>query len=263
MYDAHIHWDQYAKQEQLVMIQRARDAGLQGVIAAATDLSSCYQLLKMQKEQEDFVQVALGLHPETEHLMEEEVAVFRLIRKHRQRIVAIGEVGLPWYSVPETERDHVSSAAFERLGRFCQLAREMDLPLVLHAVHDRAADALTLLQQWKIEKAVFHWLKAPKPVVEAIVQAGYFISVTPEVCYRKRDQELLQWVPMEQLLLETDGPWSYEGRFAGAKTEPFMIRQVAECVAELKRVSWEEVWAQVAENVKRAFPEIQRPRHIG
>jgi len=256
MYDAHIHWDQYTRKEQQEMIRRAREAGLQGVIAAASDLSSCQQMLALQKEQGDFVRVALGLHPEMKHAMEDEEKVFQMIREHRRQIVAIGEVGLPWYSVPEPERTRVSPAAMERLGRFCRLARELDLPLVLHAVHDRAADALALLQQWKVEKAVFHWLKAPRPVVEAIVQAGYFVSVTPEVCYRQRDQELLEWVPLQQLLLETDGPWTYEGRFAGKRTEPAMIRQVAECVAALKQVSWETVWLQVAENVKRVLLNV-------
>lgn len=256
LYDAHIHWDQYTRREQREMIRRARDAGLKGVIAAAVDLSSCRRLLEIRQEQGDFVHVALGLHPEKEHGIAAEEAVIRMIREHRGQIVAIGEVGLPWYSVPETERDCVSPAALERLGRFCRLARELDLPLVLHAVHDRAADALALLQQWKVEKAVFHWLKAPRPVAEAIVQAGYYVSVTPEVCFRQRDQELLEWVPLQQLLLETDGPWPHEGRFAGRRTEPAMIRQVAECVAALKQVSWETAWLQVADNVKRVFLHV-------
>ena len=64
-----------------------------------------------------------------------------------------------------------------------------------------------------VERAVFHWHKAPLDVTRAIVDAGYLVSVTPEVVYRERDRELVEAVPLDSLLVESDGPWPYGGEF--------------------------------------------------
>ncbi|WP_050946914.1 TatD family hydrolase [Parageobacillus thermoglucosidasius] len=74
-----------------------------------------------------------------------------------------------------------------------------------------------------IKKAHFHWLKAEPTLIEEIAACGFFISVTPEVCYRQRDRKLLSHVPIGQLLLETDGPWPFAGPFADVSTTPLLL----------------------------------------
>jgi TatD DNase family protein len=77
--------------------------------------------------------------------------------------------------------------------------------------------------------------------------------VTPEVCYRQRDRELVRATPLRNLLLESDGPWPYGGEFTGQLTTPALVARLAEEVASLKGVSLEEVRGMVWGNAQRLF----------
>jgi TatD DNase family protein len=90
-------------------------------------------------------------------------------------------------------------------------------------------------------------------VTQAIVQQGYFISVTPETCYRARDRELVAAVPLANLLLETDGPWPYGGEFEGRLTEPTFLGRIVQEVAAIKGVAVEDVAANVVQNTAKLF----------
>jgi TatD DNase family protein len=169
-------------------------------------------------------------------------------------LVAIAEVGLPWYTVRErADRDKLIAAGEPRLRRFLQLARELDLAVVLHAPHDTAARALAWLTAEGVARAVFHWHKAAPEVTRAIVEQGYYISVTPETCYRQRDQELVAAVPLSHLVIETDGPWPYTGEFEGHPTEPTFLGRVVDAVATVKGATREEVEEIIARNTRHLF----------
>jgi TatD DNase family protein len=86
-----------------------------------------------------------------------------------------------------------------------------------------------------------------------LCQAGYFLSVTPEVCYRERDRQLVQAVPLENLLLESDGPWAYSGEFTGQLTTSALVARVAEEVAQLKGVPLADVQQVTTANAFRLF----------
>jgi TatD DNase family protein len=85
------------------------------------------------------------------------------------------------------------------------------------------------------------------------VDAGYFVSVTPEVVYRDRDRELVELVPLESLLVETDAPWPYRGEFEGLASGPWLAARVAEEVAKLKRLPVEDVMFRLSTNTCRLF----------
>jgi TatD DNase family protein len=124
---------------------------------------------------------------------------------------------------------------------------------VLHAPHAAAADALDALRAAGVERAVFHWHKAPAEVTRAIVEAGHFLSVTPEVVYRERDRELVESVPLDSLLVESDAPWPYTGEFENTASGPWMAARVAEEVAKIKRLPVEETMYRLSENASRLF----------
>jgi len=171
--------------------------------------------------------------------------------------VALGEVGLPWYTL-----DGAADAASlmvrgrERLGRLLALATRFDLPAVLHAPHGAALGALEALRAAGVERAVFHWHKAPREVTRAILDAGYFVSVTPEVVYRERDRELAEWVPLDSLLVESDGPWPYRGEFEALASGPWLASRVAEEVAKIKRLPVEETMYRLSVNACQLFDLI-------
>jgi TatD DNase family protein len=129
----------------------------------------------------------------------------------------------------------------------------LDLAVVLHAPHETAARALSLLRAERIKRAVFHWHKASPEVTRAIVEEGFYISVTPETCYRQRDQELVDTVPLSSLVIETDGPWPYSGEFEGRSTEPAFLGRIVDAIATIKGVAREEVAEIVTVNTRRLF----------
>lgn len=245
--DTHVHFDRFPEEETEVIIRRAREAGVSRVIAVAMGEASCHSLLRWKERYPDFLEIAFGLHPEEEAGAGETERVLRLIRRHCGVIRAVGEVGLPHYSLPEGERLVPPASAVKRLESFLEVARELDLPVSLHAVHGMAAPALALLKKHRVKRAVFHWLKAPLDVVGAIVEAGYLVSVTPDVLIRERDRNLVRRVPLTSLVLETDAPWEYE---KGRPAEPSMVRRVAEEVARVKGCSLAEVSRVTTKNAE-------------
>jgi TatD DNase family protein len=201
-----------------------------------------------------FIHAGLGVHPERPVTNAEIDRVMALIRQEHSRLVAIAEVGLPWYTVRERpDRQALIAAGEPHLRPFLRLARELDLAVVLHAPHDAAAHALALLRTEGVERAVFHWHKASPAVTRAIVEHGYYISVTPETCYRARDRELVADVPVTHLVIETDGPWPYGGEFEGHPTEPTFLGRIVDAVAAIKGLGREEVGEIIAQNAMRLF----------
>ena len=128
--------------------------------------------------------------------------------------------------------------------------------MTLHAPHGAAAGALEALARHGIERAVFHWHKASVDVTRQIVERGYCISVTPEVVYRERDRELVQRVPLDALLVESDAPWKYAGEFAALPSGPWLTARVAEEIAKIKRLPVEDTMAQLSANTCRVFDLI-------
>jgi TatD DNase family protein len=252
--DTHIHLASPSYTDLPGLVARGQQAGVVGVVAAAVDETSSRQILAMLDTFPAFIHAGLGVHPERPVTDAETERVMTLIRRERPRLVAIAEVGLPWYTVRERpDRQALIAAGEPRLRCFLQLARELDLAVVLHAPHDAAAHALALLSTEGVERAVFHWHKAPPDVTRAIVEHGYYISVTPETCYRARDRELVADVPVTQLVIETDGPWPYGGEFEGHPTEPTFLGRIVDAVATIKGLGREDVGQIIAQNTMRLF----------
>jgi TatD DNase family protein len=252
--DTHIHLTSPHYTDLPGLVVRAQHAGIAGVVAAASDEATSYQILSMCDAFPTFIHGGLGVHPERPIADDETERVIALIRRERARVVAIAEVGLPWYTIRERpDRETLIAAGEPRLQRFLQVARELDLAVVLHAPHETAARALALLRAEHVERAVFHWHKASPEVTRAIVEGGYHISVTPETCYRERDRALVGAVPLKNLVIETDGPWPYGGEFEGRPTEPTFLGRVVQEVATIKGLAPDNVAEIVTENAIRLF----------
>ncbi len=125
--------------------------------------------------------------------------------------------------------------------------------MILHAPHGAAADALAILKRRDVERAVFHWHKASAEVTREIVDAGYLVSVTPDLVYRDRDREMVERVPIESLLVESDAPWQYQGEFENVTSGPWLVARVAEEVAKIKRLPVDEAMYQLTVNTCRVF----------
>ncbi|MDH3599693.1 MAG: TatD family hydrolase [Candidatus Tectomicrobia bacterium] len=253
--DVHCHLDAAAYPDPEVVCQLSGDAGVSAVVAAGTGHASNTRILALQQRFPAQVWAALGFHPERLDASWPELEqVLQQIGAHRDRMVAMGEIGLPHYTrLDGRMSDDQAGQQEARLHTLVQVAARLALPVVLHAPHATAAVALDIVKRYEPPGAVFHWHKSSPETTAAICEAGYSISVTPEVCYRERDRQLVQSVPLRHLLLESDGPWAYDGEFAGQRTTPALVARVAQEVARLKGVSLDEVQDVMAANVRRVF----------
>lgn len=252
IYDAHIHLEQYSRKE-LEGIFRSWQ--VDGVIAVSTNLDSCRRTLQLSRQFPGRVFPAFGWHPE-QPLHQDIEPLFDFIMQHQEEMAAVGEVGLPYY----TRQQHVRlNHSFELepyiclLDRFIGLAKELDKPVVLHAVHEDAAIACDLLEKHGWHQAHFHWYKGDVQTTARMACQGYFISVTPDIFYKRDTQILVADYPLEQMMAETDGPWSFKGPFSGQITHPDMVADVIREIAKIKQIPVNEVRAQIAQNTRQFY----------
>ena len=255
MIDTHCHLHDPAFADLGDTLRVALTHDVWGVIGVGVDPETNARTLASAACYPKAVWPCLGFHPDRPELPDEALErVLAQLHEHHARIVALGEVGLPWYSL----EGNPDAAAFMtrgrgRLDQLLAVAARYDLPVALHAPYGAAVGAFEALKRHDIERAVFHWHKAPPEITRAIVDAGYFVSVGPEVVYRERDRALVYDTGLESLLVESDGPWPYRGEFDGMPSGPWLVSRVAEEVAKIKGLPVDDVMFQLSENTCRLF----------
>src|SRR2546425_5759866 len=252
----HLHDRAFADAREALRVALAHDVW--GVVAVGCDAETNALTLTRAASAPKSVWACLGFHPDQPQLTDADLdTVEQQLAEHHAGIVGLGEVGLPWYSLegaPDAAERLMRGRA--RLDRLLALAARYDLAVSLHAPHGAATDALEALKRHGIERAVFHWHKAAAEVTREIVEAGYLVSVTPEVVYRDRDRELVAAVPFDSLLVESDAPWRYRGDFEGFPSGPWLAGRVAEEIAKIKRLPIEDVMFRLSSNACRLFDLI-------
>jgi TatD DNase family protein len=257
-FDAHIHLDHYDPEQQQDMLGAAWAAGVEGVVSVSMDMASCEANRRLTLQYPGRVFAAYGYHPEQDPLTAAGLEWMCGWIAELPRVVpyAIGEVGLPYFRRKEAEAsgkgfDH--APYLRQLERFVRLAAELDRPLALHAVHEDADTVMDLLERYGTRQAHFHWFKGSPATTARLIAGGYFISVTPEVLYDEETRELARTYPMEQLMVETDGPWPFEGPFAGRSTEPRMVMDSVKEIAALRGIPEEKTARILGENTRRFY----------
>lgn len=262
-FDAHIHLDQYEAGERERLLDAAFQAGIDGIVAVSMDMSSCLENRRLAMRYPGRIMPAYGYHPEQPPLPEDELEkLCRWIWTHRDEPFAIGEVGLPYYlrKKAEDRGEPFDLAPYMRqLERFVRLARDLNRPLVLHAVYEDADAALDLLERYGIRKAHFHWFKGSAQTVARMAAGGYFVSFTPDVRYERDIRELAKSYPLELTMAETDGPWPFAGPYAGRRTEPVMVLDVIREIASLRGMDEAHVRRCLDDNTKRFYEWTAEP----
>ena len=249
----HLHEPAFANLRAALRASHAHDVW--GVIGVGCDPDSNERTLAAAMAEPKAVWACLGFHPDWPQLSEADLETVEFqVTEHQARIVGLGEIGLPWYSLEgAADATALMTRGRARLDRLLSLAARFDLAVSLHAPHGAAVSAFEALKRHHIERAVFHWHKAPAEVTRAIVAAGYLVSVSPEVVYRERDREMVEAVPLVSLLVESDAPWKYGGEFAGLDSGPWLAARVAEEVAKIKRLPVEDAMFELSSNACRLF----------
>ncbi|MCJ8008469.1 TatD family hydrolase [Lederbergia wuyishanensis] len=250
--DAHIHLDHYAQDEIRLIMDELDQSYCTNLISVSFDLESCKKNLKLAKQYSQ-VKPAFGFHPEQEIPSDREIAeLLDWMNVHQDEMVAVGEVGLPYYLRSENPKISIDPY-IHLLDDFLKFAKKWDKPVVLHAVYEDAAIVCDLLEKYNIKHAHFHWFKGDSITIERMIKNGYFISITPDVLYEEEIKRLVLKYPLNQMMVETDGPWLFEGEFAGKMTHPSMIHESVKAISKLKNEDLSFVYKRLYENTKMFY----------
>lgn len=250
--DAHIHLEQYTDRDIKKILNELYPIHCTHLISVSSHLDSCRENLALGKK-DSRIRTAFGFHPEqTLPSAHEKTALFTWMENHIESMVAIGEIGLPYY-LRRKEPTIPLEAYIELLEQFIMLAKKWNKPVLLHAVYEDAQIACNLLEKYSIEKAHFHWFKGDIATIERMIDNGYYISVTPDVLYEDEIQNLVTQYPLENLMVETDGPWQFEREFKNQLTHPKMIHESVSMIAKLKGIPLSETYETLYTNTVQFF----------
>lgn len=255
--DAHIHLDTYDEHQTKQLLASLPESGVESVIAVSMHLQSSRSNLVLAKSHPGLVYPAFGFHPEQPIPSADEIEqLFSWMKRHADDMVAVGEVGLPYYS--RTEAAEASKPFDDRpyedlLERFIHFAREYGKPVVLHAVYEDADTACKLLNQYGVTRAHFHWFKGYPETIQQMAASGYYVSFTPDIVYETEIQELARIYPPSQVMAETDGPWPFDGPFTGQMTHPRMTANVVEAWSRIQGLSLTSARALMNANTRRFY----------
>ncbi|WP_304525296.1 TatD family hydrolase [Halomonas sp. I5-271120] len=226
---------------------RARD--VRQFLAIAVTLEDVPGLAEIARAHDDVV-ISAGVHPLHEVTDEPTVASIKACAE-RHEAVAIGETGLDYHY------DGVSrEVQYERFRRHLMAATELELPVIIHTREARE-DTLALIREHTDPNigGVLHCFTEDLDMAREAVRHGFFISLSGIVTFRnaKTVRELARKVPLDRLLIETDSPYLAPVPHRGKPNEPQWVVEVAECIAEERGISVDEVAMQTTANFYRLF----------
>ena len=246
--DTHAHLEEIENLEQA--INQARQARVSAIIAVGSDYESNQKVLRLAEEYQGYVYPALGLHPWNlaKSDLERDLA---FIEAHLAQAVGIGEVGLDYDKRVRARADKEQQVTTFR--ELLKLARSYDKPILIHSRY-AWRDALVLVEQAQVNKAVFHWYTGTSSVLRDIVASGYYISATPAVEYHQEHRRAVREVALERLLLETDSPVVYRrGTQLEYQSRPADVLRTLKGVAALRGTDEAEIAEVTTSNAIRLF----------
>lgn len=256
---AHLNSERYDEDGLQRIVEAIEGSDLSYVMDIGYDLASSVAAIEHAKKY-PWCFAAVGCHPHDAKTMDEAtLTMFRGLAK-KPKVKAIGEIGLDYY-YDHSERD-VQQYWFRRQ---VQLALELDMPIV---IHDRDAndDVMRILKEEgvfsraRIEKLgdaklLMHCFSGSKELAQQYVKLGATISVAGPVTYKnaRKSIEVVQAIPIEHLVIETDAPYLTPEPFRGRINQPDYVEYTARKVAEIKGLSYEETARITCDNARKFF----------
>ena len=249
--DSHCHFNSLSKAKREEITSSKPDILL---IDSSIDVNSSLASVHLSRKH-DFIYSSLGFHPFCADDFSDEVfARYRKLIDDGERIVSIGEIGLDYKAKASLDKQELVFSSF------LELAKEKDLPVVIHNRMDPADmdffDVLGVIDRYFLDykKVIFHCFSYPPQFLTKILEKGGFVSFSLNVLRKKKDIiESLKECPLDNLLLETDSPYMKIGK---EPSTPLDIDKVYSCVAGIKALGPEELGEAVLSNAKRAFPKL-------
>lgn len=248
IFDTHAHYDDDAFDEDRdQLLENFEQNNVKAVVNIGVNLATSEYTDAMTKRY-DFVYGTVGVHPsdidEMEHT--DEIPVLRRIAQENDKIVAIGEIGLDYHY--ENVNKPVQQKWF---ARQMDLAREVRLPIVVHS-RDAAKDTLDIMKSEKAEEigGVVHCYSYSVETAREYLNMGFYFGIGGVLTFKnaKKLREVVDYVPLDKIVLETDSPYLTPEPFRSKRNCSSYLTHVAEKIAELKNVSVDEVYEKTWNN---------------
>jgi len=265
--DTHCHLD-YNKfdSDRAEVIQRATDAGLVRMLVPGLDQTSSVAAVRLA-ESTSSVYAAVGFHPtDLDKFSEENFQKVKELASH-PKVVAIGEIGLDYYWVKESDK-----RAFQRevLKQQLQFAKEINKPVIIHMREENDAwfgeasqDLLKILEDWQRDlrgvlaerPGVLHSFNGNLETAQKALALNFYLGITGPVTYKNANQkrEIIRQLPLDKILIETDAPFLTPVPFRGKRNEPAYVHHIADKIAEIHSKSPAEIATLTTTNAARLF----------
>ncbi len=251
----HINFDSY-DEDRADILARAASVGVTKIIIPSVDMGTSHAILKLIGENEGLYG-AVGIHPNSTADFKDGMIAEIEAMAHSPKVVAIGEIGLDYHW-----RESPKETQFKAFEAQLELAKKLELPVIIHN-REASDDVMNILEQWvkdlppKIKKrpGVMHSFSAPEAIAERALAAGFYLGFTGPITYKNADQlrHIASKVPLDRMLVETDGPFLTPVPYRGKRNEPSYVPLIVERLANLKQMSDEDFGAATTENAYRLF----------
>ena len=257
LFDSHAHYnDEKFAQDRAEVLHEIYESGVTKLINAGYSLESSKLALEIAK-QYDWIYTISGISPndipDNENELEKqinELKEFIISEKGSKKIVAIGEIGLDYYW--NKENSGLQQKAFKKQ---IQLANEQDLPIVIHT-REAVMDTISILKENEpIKKGIFHCCPLNRELVKEALKLGFYISFAGPVTFKnsKNANEIIQMVPLDRILIETDSPYLSPEPNRGKRNDSRNVKYIAGKIAEVKEMSLDDIAKATYDNACKIF----------
>jgi TatD DNase family protein len=250
--DTHTHLDhkKFADDVEEV-IERGRAAGVEAFIIPGADPVDLPRAIELAEKHDD-VYFAVGVHPYDIDKFDE--AIFEHLS--HPKCVAVGECGLDYYRLPkdEAQKEETKRRQKEVFRRQIEIAKEHDLPLIVH-IREASSDAKELLEAHAGSRGgVLHCYNA-SPILLDLANRGFYYGIGGVVTFQnaKKLTQILPRIPLDRIVIETDAPYLTPHPHRGKRNEPAYTTHIAQKIADLRGMEYDEVCLVCGENAKRLF----------
>ena len=251
IFETHAHYDDQACDRDRDSLLRSMEAhGIEKIINVGASLRGVRDTVTLT-EQYPFVYGAVGIHPdEVGELTEDHMEWMRGLCE-KEKIVAVGEIGLDYYW--DKENHEVQKKWFVRQ---MDLAKETGLPIIVHS-RDAAKDTLDIMKAERADRlqGVIHCYSYSREQAREYMNMGYFLGIGGVVTFKngKKLKEVVEYAPLDYLLLETDAPYLAPEPYRGKRNCSLYLTYVAQAIGEIKGVDYQTVMEVTRRNAERLF----------
>lgn len=254
LFDSHCHLtDEKFDEDRKELINKIQSDGVEILVTAGYSLESSKDAIKLANKY-PFIYTTIGISPndipESKEKINEEIEELKKLYNTNKKIVAVGEIGLDYHW--NIENKELQKYAFVKQ---IELANELNLPIQIHT-RDAVMDTIEILKKYKVNnRGIFHCCPFNRELVKEGLKLGFYISFAGPTTFKnsKNAEEIINIVPDDKCLVETDSPYLAPEPHRGKRNDPRNVKYIIEKIAKVKGKMFEEIEKIVNMNAKKIF----------